>query len=102
MKRLLFIISIISLASCQNKKAYLVDLDKGYRDSARKYFDLAGICLDADFKSHPHKTALERLRTNDTSDAIPKEAMRRCDDLMRKSAHFKILADSIEWELKKY
>lgn len=100
MKKMLIL--LLFIASCKNKKAELVDIDRKYRDSARTYFDLAGMCIDDDFKSHPHKTELERLRTHDTSDAISKEVMSRCNDLVMKSSRFKVMADSIEWELKKY
>lgn len=102
MKRLIFVLSIFSLVSCQNKKAKLVDLDRGYRDSAQRYSDLSAILIDDDFKSHRHKTELERLQTHDTSAAVSKEVMNRYKDLIEKSAHFKSIADSIEWELKKY
>lgn len=100
MKKMMFF--LLFFASCQNKKGNLVDLDKRYRDSARKYFNYAGWCLDSDFKSHPHKTELERFKTHDTSDAISKETMIRYQQLIAKSSDFKVLADSIEWELKKY
>jgi len=96
------IVMTVAFVACQNKKAQLVDLDKRYRDSTQRYFDLAKMCLDDDFKSHPHKTELERFRTHDTSAAISKAAMDRYQDLLQKSSHFKVIADSIEWELKKY
>lgn len=66
------------------------------------YSDFAMTCLDNDFKSRPHKTELERLRTHDTSAVVSKEVLRRCDVFMNKGVYFKALADSIEWELKKY
>jgi hypothetical protein len=96
------IVLTVSFFSCQNKKTQLVDLDRRYRDSSRKYFDLAKMCLDDDFNSHPHKTELERLRTHDTSEAISKKAMDRYKDLIRKCSEFKVMADSVESELKKY
>lgn len=101
MKRFIICIFAISLFACKNKKAELVDLNKRYRDSAQRYFDLARICLDDDFKRHTHKTELERFRSHDTSGAISKEVMGRYNGLITISSHFKGIADSIEWELKK-
>jgi hypothetical protein len=44
---------------------------------------------------------LATLRTHDTADLITKKVMDQYKDLIHKSSEFKIMADSIELELKK-
>lgn len=102
MKALIYFLPFVFITGCGNKKAHLVDLDKLYRDSAQTYMDRAKMCLDSDFNSHPHKTELARYLAHDTSAVISNGTMDQYKRLISKSATFKVMADSIEWELKKF